>query len=139
MWGSLLDTKVGRLVLAEFGDPERLARMGVERFRRFAAARDVIVARKVAQRFVAAAKAAVPLEGADAARQLLAADLALLEILQRHITDADAQLARLLPATPFDILTTTPGWRWSAPPATAPRSVTRRGGRQHGRSTGHQG
>jgi transposase len=110
VWGSLLDTKVGRLVLAEFSDPARLSRMGVERFRRFAAARDVIVARKVAQRFVDAARAAVPLEGAHTARQLLAADLALLEALERQVAQADAELARLLPATPFDILSTTPGW-----------------------------
>ncbi len=110
VWGSLLDTKVGRLVLAEFSDPQRLARMGVERFRRFAAAREVIVQRKVAERFVAAAKAAVPLEGAETARRLLAADLALLETLERHVADAETELARILPATPFQILTTTPGW-----------------------------
>ena len=110
VWGSLLDTKVGRLVLAEFCDPDRLAKMGVERFRRFAAARDVLVARKVAQRFVAAAKAAVPLEGADTARRLLAADLALLQTLETHVAEAETELARILPATPFAILTTTPGW-----------------------------
>jgi transposase len=110
VWGSLLDTRVGRLVLAEFPDPDRLTKLGVERFRRFAAARDVIVARKVAERFVAAAKAAVPLEGADTARRLLAADLALLETLERHVGEAEAELARILPATPFQILTTTPGW-----------------------------
>lgn len=110
VWASLLDTKVGRLVVAEFADPLRLARMGVERFRRFAAARGVIVQRKVAERFVAAAKAAVPLEGSHTARQLLAADLALLETLERQVVEAEAQLARVLPATPFAILTTTPGW-----------------------------
>jgi transposase len=110
VWGSLLDTKIGRLVVAEFPDPDRLARLGVERFRRFATARDVIVARKVAERFVAAAKAAVPLEGADTARRLLAADLALLQTLERHVAEAEAELARILPATPFQILTTTPGW-----------------------------
>ena len=107
---SLLDTKVGRLVLAEFNDPDRLAKLGVERFRRFAAHRDVIVARKVAQRFVDAAKAAVPLAGADSARRLLAADLTLLATLEAQISQAEAQLARLVPATPFQILTTTPGW-----------------------------
>ena len=110
VWGSLLDTKVGRLVLAEFADPDRLARMGMKRFCRFAAARDVIVQRKVAERFVTAAKAAVPLEGAATARRLLAADLALLETLEAHVADAEAELARTLPATPFAVLTTTPGW-----------------------------
>ena len=108
--GSLCDTKVGRLVLAEFADPARLARMGAERFRRFAAARDVIVARKVAQRFVAAAKAAVPLQGAATARRMLAADLALLDTLEGHVADTETELARILPSTPFAILTTTPGW-----------------------------
>lgn len=110
VWGSLLDTKVGRLVLAEFSDPQRLARMGVERFRRFAAARDVNVQRKVAERFVAAARAAVPLQGATTARRVLAADLALLETLERHVAEAETELARILPVTPFYILTTTPGW-----------------------------
>jgi transposase len=109
VWASLLDTKVGRVVVAEFSDPQRLARMGVERFRRFAAARGVIVARKVAERFVAAAKA-VPLDGAHTAGQLLAADLVLLETLERQVVEAETQLARVLPATPFAVLTTTPGW-----------------------------
>lgn len=107
---SLCDTKIGRLVLAEFSDPTRLARMGAERFRRFAATRGVIVQRKVAERFVAAAKDAVPLDGAATARRLLTADLALLETLERHVADAEAELARILPATPFQVLTTTPGW-----------------------------
>jgi transposase len=39
----VLRTKVGRLVLTEFADPDRLARLGVARFRRFAARRDVRV------------------------------------------------------------------------------------------------
>lgn len=108
--GSLLDTKVGRLVIAEFSDPTRLARMGPERFRRFAANRDVIVARKVAERFVAAARTALPLQGAATARELVAADLQLLTRLEAHAAEAEARMAQLLPATPFGILTTTPGW-----------------------------
>jgi transposase len=107
---SLLDTKIGRLVVAEFADPTRLARLGVERFRRFAAARDVIVSRKVAERFVIAARAALPLEGAHTARQLLAADLELLEQLEHHAQQAERCIGGLLPATPYAILTTTPGW-----------------------------
>ena len=42
---SPLDTKVGRLVVAEFADPARLVRLGVARFRAFAARRDVRVTR----------------------------------------------------------------------------------------------
>lgn len=108
--GSLLDTKVGRLVIAEFTDPVRLARLGVERFRRFAAAREVLVSRKVAERFVTAARAALPLDGAATARQLLAADLELLQRLEDHADEAEDRIAQLLPATPFAVLTTTPGW-----------------------------
>jgi transposase len=107
---SLLDTKVGRLVIAEFADPTRLARLGVERFRRFAAARDVLVARKVAERFVTAARAALPLEGAATARELVAADLELLQRLEHQAQEAEERIAGLLPSTPFAVLTTTPGW-----------------------------
>jgi transposase len=108
--GSLLEVKVGRLVIAEFADPTRLARLGVERFRRFAAARNVLVSRKVAARFVAAARAALPLDGASTARELLAADLELLRRLEHHADEAERRIAELLPATPYGVLTTTPGW-----------------------------
>jgi transposase len=107
---SLVATKVGLLVLAEFSDPARLARLGVSRFRTFAANRDVQVSVKVAQRFVTAAQDALPLAGADTARVMLAADLALLDTLQTQVGEADTALAELLPRTPFQILTTTPGW-----------------------------
>lgn len=85
------------------------------------------VRRTVAEPFVAAAKAAVPLEGAATAWRLLAADLALLETLEAQVAYADDEFARLLPATPFQTLAT-PGC-WCAPPATAPRSVTPCAGR----------
>lgn len=107
---SLLDTKVGRLVIAEFTDPARLARLGVARFRRFASNRDVIVAYKLAERFVAAARAALPLDGAHIARRMVATDLALLEQLEGDADRAQARIATLLPDTPFGVLTTTPGW-----------------------------
>jgi transposase len=107
---SLLDTKVGRLVISEFADPARLARLGVQRFRRFAAARDIVVARKVAERFVAAARAALPLDGAATARELVASDLELLDRLEAHAEEAERRIAGLLPATPYGVLTTTPGW-----------------------------
>lgn len=108
--GSLVATKVGRLVLAEFADPARLARLGVTRFRTFAANRDVKVSTKVAHRFVAAARDALPLAGADTARVMLAADLALLDVLASQVAEADTALGDLLPQTPYAILTTTPGW-----------------------------
>lgn len=47
---SVLDTKVGRLVIAEFADPARLARMGTARFCAFAVRRGIRVQAKVAYR-----------------------------------------------------------------------------------------
>jgi transposase len=82
----------------------------VERFRRFAAARDVVVSRNVAERFVTAARASLPLDGAATARELVASDLALLQQLEAHADEAERRIAELLPATPYGVLTTTPGW-----------------------------
>ena len=44
------------------------------------------------------------------ARQVLAADLALLADLDAQIAAAEAELARLLPVSPFRTLTSVPGW-----------------------------
>lgn len=96
-------------MLAEFADPARLARLGTAGFRTFAARRDVIVSQHLAEAFVAAARAALPLEGAATARELLAADLVLLATLEGQIAAAEAHLGELLVATPFGVLTTTPG------------------------------
>jgi transposase len=107
---SLLDAKVGRLVIAHFADPARLARLGVDRFRRFAANRGVMVNRDMAERFVAAARAALPLDGADVARRVLASELALLERLETDADHAEQRIGELLPRTPFAVLLSTPGW-----------------------------
>jgi transposase len=106
----VLGTKVGQLVAAEFADPHRLAALGVSRFVRFAAARGIRVQTSVADRCVAAARDALPGPEAAVARQLLAADLALLGGLEAQIATAEEQLAALLPLTPFASLTTVPGW-----------------------------
>jgi transposase len=107
---SLLDTKAGRLVIAEFSDPARLARLGVARFRAFAARRDVRVTGAVAQRLVEAARQALPTAEAAVARDVLAADLALLGDLDAQVVAADAQIGAVLPATRYQVLTTVPGW-----------------------------
>ncbi len=107
---SVLDTKVGRLVAADFSDPGRLAALGVTRFRAYAARRDVRVSVAVAERLVAAAKAALPTDQAGVARQVLAADLALLGDLDAQIADVDARLAALVPVTDYQVLTSVPGW-----------------------------
>jgi transposase len=106
----VLGTKIGRLVAAEFADPTRLAALGPTRLIRFAAHRGLQLRRPLAERLVTAARAALPTPEAAVARRVLAADLTLLADLDAQITAADAELARLLPASPFAPLTTVPGW-----------------------------
>jgi transposase len=106
----VLGTQVGRLVAAEFADPHRLAALGVTRFVRFAAHRGLRVRRSAADRLVAAARDALPSPEAGVARQVLADDLSLLADLEAQILAAEAQMARLLPQTPFAPLITVPGW-----------------------------
>jgi len=106
----VLGTQVGRLVAAEFADPHRLAGLGVTRFVRFAAHRGLRVRRSVADRLVAAARNALASPEAVVARQVLADDLTLLADLDAQILAAEAQMARWLPDTPFQPLTTVPGW-----------------------------
>jgi transposase len=106
----VLGTRIGRLVAAEFADPQRLAALGVTRFVRFAANRGLRVRRSAADRLVAAARAALPTPEAAVARQVLADDLGLLADLDAQIATAEAKIAHLLPETPFAPLTTVPGW-----------------------------
>jgi transposase len=63
-----------------------------------------------ADKLVEAARQALPSADAVVARAVVAADLRVLAELRAQIAIADEQLARLLPATPYAILTTTPGW-----------------------------
>jgi transposase len=106
----VLSTKVGRLVAAEFADPTRLAAMGVTRFIRFGATRGLQIRKPTADKLVQAARDALPTADAAVARQVLAADLALLADLDAQIEHATAQLARLVPQSPFAPLLTVPGW-----------------------------
>ena len=106
----VLGTKVGRLVAAEFTDPGRLATMGASRFIRFAAHRDVQVRRPIADRLVTAARDVLPMPDAAVARQVITADLQLLNDLDIQIAQANQRFTDLLPATSFATLTTVPGW-----------------------------
>ena len=106
----VLGTKVGRLVATEFTDPARLAAMGVTRFRRYAANRDIRVNVTVAQRLVEAARQALPTETAIVARTIAAADLALLADLDGQVAEATVRIGELIPATPYAVLLTGPGW-----------------------------
>jgi transposase len=106
----VLGTRIGRLVAAEFADPQRLAALGVTRFVRFAANRGLRVRRSAADRLVAAARAVLATPEAAVARQVLADDLGLLADLDAQIAAAEAKIAQLLPETPFTPLATVPGW-----------------------------
>jgi len=106
----VLSTQVGYLILAEFGDPARLAALGSARFRRFAAGRGLRVSRPMADRLVQAARDSLPVPDAAVARRMLAADLALLADLNVQINAAEVELARLVPASPFAPLMSVPGW-----------------------------
>jgi transposase len=107
---NVLNTQVGRLIAQHFADPQRLARLGVIRFIRFAAARGLRVRHPVAVRLVAAAQNALPCPDAAAARQILKADLVLLSSLDEQLQAAEAKISQLLPRTRFAILLTVPGW-----------------------------
>lgn len=106
----LLGTAAGRLVAAEFSDPARLARLGPRRFQQFCARRGVRVTAPKAGQLVEAARQALPAADAVVARQAIADELRLLGELEAQLGRTETQLARLLPATPFGVLTTTPGW-----------------------------
>lgn len=64
----------------------------------------------VAERLVTAAGEALPTRDAVVARRVLAADVALLADLDTQICAAEAELARLVPLSPFATLTSVPGW-----------------------------
>jgi transposase len=106
----VLGTKIGRLIAAEFADPARLTALGASRLIRFAAARDVQLRRPVAERLVTAAQEALSTADAAVARRVLAADVALLADLDTQINAAEAELAVLVPRSPFSTLTSVPGW-----------------------------
>ena len=106
----VLGTKVGRLVAAEFADPTRLVALGGSRLIRFGATRGVQIRKPIADRLLAAARDALPMPDAAIARQVLAADLALACDLDRQVAQAEVELARLLPLSPYRTLTSVPGW-----------------------------
>lgn len=106
----VLGTKVGRLVAVEFADPTRLTALGSSRFIRFGAARGLQIRKPMADKLIQAAKQALPTRDAAVARAVLTADLALLSDLDAQIEQATAELARLVPLSPFAPLLTVPGW-----------------------------
>lgn len=106
----VLGSKVGWLVTAHFPAPARLARLGVERFRDYATAETCGSAGTWRLGWWPPPATHCPPPGAAVARDVLAADLALLGDLEYQIGTAEARIAALLPSTEYQILTTTPGW-----------------------------
>ena len=106
----VLGTKIGRLIAAEFADPARLSALGVSRLIRFAALRDIQLRRPVSERLVTAAAEALPTRDGAVARRVLVTDVGLLADLDTQISAAEAELARLVPLSPFATLTSVPGW-----------------------------
>ncbi|MFN2557963.1 MAG: IS110 family transposase, partial [Nitriliruptorales bacterium] len=96
-----MGTLVGRLVVSDFRNPVRLARLGVERFRRYAARRGVQVATVKAEQLVATARVSLPAADASVAREAIGWDLALLAEIDRQLDQAAHELEQVLPATPF--------------------------------------
>lgn len=109
-FGSILDTKVGRLLLEEAVTPLRVRRLGMERLRRFCSKRGVVLKRAKATQIVEAAQLAFNLPGAisDLHARLLAADVSLLARLDLEVARTEGELSEILPQTPAAILTTIP-------------------------------
>jgi transposase len=107
---SILDTKVGRLLIDEGLSPERVRRLGSERLRRFCLKRGVVLRRPKACQLVEAAGVAFALSEAVSGvhGRLLGADVGLLARLDQEILWAEDELAQVLPQTPAHILTTLP-------------------------------
>lgn len=105
-----IESKVGRVMLDEGLTPERVRRLGPERFLRFCAKRDVRVTRIKAAEIVACAHRAFALDAtmSQVHLRLLMADMELLAKLDQEVKDTEEQLAEILPETPADILTTLP-------------------------------
>ena len=106
----VLGTKVGRLVAHRVRRPDAVDHVG------FCPVREVHCRPErpapAAGRGQAARGRADALPTADAAvaRAVLAADLALLAVLDEQVTAAEQQLATLLPDSPYAALTSVPGW-----------------------------
>ena len=109
MWSVVL-SKTGRLIITELPDPARVVRLGPTRLRIFAANRNVRMTRPLAERIVTAARHCLPVHGAEIARTILAADLRMLTDIEAQIAEAETAIETVLPATPFHVLRTTPGW-----------------------------
>jgi transposase len=107
---TILETKVGRLLIDEGVTPQRVRRLGPDRLRRFCFNRGVVLSRVKAGQIIDAAEVALALSEAVSGvhGRLLAADVGLLSRLDREICQTEDELAEILPHTLAHILTTLP-------------------------------
>jgi transposase len=125
---SLFGTKVGRLVLAEFTDPVRLASLGVAGFQQAAAARGVQVLAPVAERLVAAATVAIPTDQAPMARTIIDRDLTCWPPSTPRSPRPTSTWPLCCHAPPSPCCVAALAGEWSGLPPMGPRSATRPGG-----------
>lgn len=107
----LLGSKVGPVLLHDLADPARLHRLGVGGLWAFTARRGVRLQRCKAEQLHQAAADALRLPAAERACRaaVLAADLAVLDLLNNQIDQAKQHLTTVLPNTPAGVLTSPPG------------------------------
>ena len=110
-FADLLGTRVGPVLLRELADPDRLHRLGVTGLQAFVGRRGVRLQTAKAQVLHQAAADALRLPAAERAcrSQVLTADLAVLDLLNAQIAQAEQRLAEVLPATPAGVLLSLPG------------------------------
>ena len=107
----IFTTKVGRVLLHELADPDRLHRLGVDGLPAFTARRGVRLSRRKAEQLHRAAGDALRLPGHERACRaaVLTADLQMLDALNAQIAQAERMLLAVLPDTPAAVLTSLPG------------------------------
>jgi len=107
----ILTTKAGRVLVRDLADPDRMRRLGLDGLVGFVARRGVQLRRPKAEQLLEAARVALRLPPAERTpiAALLAADVALLDALDRETAGAEAALAEVLASTPAGVLTSLPG------------------------------
>src|SRR5665811_1147558 len=103
--------RVGPVLLHDIADPGRLHRLGVEGLQAFTARRGVRLQRRKAEQLHRAAADALRLPVVERACRaaVLTADLAVLDMLNNQIDQAEEHLTRVLLNTPAGVLTSLPG------------------------------
>ena len=107
----LLGSKVGPVLLHDLADPGRLHRLGVAGLQAFTARRGVRLQRRKAEQLHQAAADALRLPVVERACRaaVLSADLAVLDMLNHQIDQAEQHLTAVLANTPAGVLTSLPG------------------------------